>query len=326
MRCSAFANVRAHLRFVSRIGHNHALSMWALPTAVTRWASSRAWRASAGASAPRAADAEPRTSSESTLAHARSSAASTSARRALPTGNSSSNFRSTYMSMYSASTSRCATASSARFRRYDGGPSKSGSSKGHGDVPNGGSGFAAASTSTSIASPPAAGRATTCSRCSGCRPCTGPSSSQIRPSALNPTPTPPRSMRATTSSPRHRSGIAAWKRNQVVSHRPPHMPGFGKGSYSRRRASSTEIGSPRTACASTANGTLAPNCRGLDDRLQHPVDTGQRSVEVVGHAPLCGFDLGPSNSGRRAVTVRALGSAPGPEATSPRRTREATRP
>ncbi len=130
MRCSAFANVRAHLRFVSRIGHNHALSMCALPTAVTRWASSRAWRASAGASAARAADAEPRTSSESTLAHAASSAASTSARRALPTGNSSSNFRSTCMSKYSASTSRCATASSARFRRYDGGPSKSGEQQG----------------------------------------------------------------------------------------------------------------------------------------------------------------------------------------------------
>jgi hypothetical protein len=36
MRSSTFENVRAHLRIVSRTGHNQAESMCACPTAKTR--------------------------------------------------------------------------------------------------------------------------------------------------------------------------------------------------------------------------------------------------------------------------------------------------
>ena len=49
MRRSALANVRAHLRFVSRVGHNHAVSMCAWPIALTRCASGPAELARAGA-------------------------------------------------------------------------------------------------------------------------------------------------------------------------------------------------------------------------------------------------------------------------------------
>src|SRR4051812_42133576 len=41
------AKVRAHLRFVSRTGQSHALSMWAWPTALIRWALADAGRDSA---------------------------------------------------------------------------------------------------------------------------------------------------------------------------------------------------------------------------------------------------------------------------------------
>ena len=46
MSWSTFANVRAHLRTVSRVGHNQAESMWAWPTADTRCALADAGRAS----------------------------------------------------------------------------------------------------------------------------------------------------------------------------------------------------------------------------------------------------------------------------------------
>ena len=55
IRRTADANVRSHLRRVSRIGHNQAVSMWAWPVAMIRWALDRAGSASAGSIAWRAA-------------------------------------------------------------------------------------------------------------------------------------------------------------------------------------------------------------------------------------------------------------------------------
>ena len=75
-------------------------------------------------------------------------------------------------------------------------------SSGHGDVPHGGIGLAAASISRSTGSPPRRGRATTNSRCLRWRPWRGSSPSQTRPSAVKPTMSaPPRSTSAATSEP-----------------------------------------------------------------------------------------------------------------------------
>ena len=66
MSRSALENVRAHLRFVSRIGHSHAVSMCAWPIALTRCASGSARRRERGRElGARRAAAEPATSSRS---------------------------------------------------------------------------------------------------------------------------------------------------------------------------------------------------------------------------------------------------------------------
>ena len=54
IRATAEANVRTHLRTVSRIGHSHAVSMWAWPVAMARWADGAVGVASAGARTARA--------------------------------------------------------------------------------------------------------------------------------------------------------------------------------------------------------------------------------------------------------------------------------
>ena len=57
---TALANVRAHLRIVSRMGQSQAESMWACPTATIRWLLADAGWASTGASASRPTAAVPR--------------------------------------------------------------------------------------------------------------------------------------------------------------------------------------------------------------------------------------------------------------------------
>ena len=54
IRRTADAKVRMHLRTVSRIGHNQAVSMWAWPLATMRWPDDGAGACSAGASTARA--------------------------------------------------------------------------------------------------------------------------------------------------------------------------------------------------------------------------------------------------------------------------------
>ena len=57
MSVTALAKLRAHLRAASRMGHSQAVSMWAWPTALMRWAPSagRVWRSRALARASRPA-------------------------------------------------------------------------------------------------------------------------------------------------------------------------------------------------------------------------------------------------------------------------------
>ena len=78
------AKVRAHLRFVSRTGHSQALSMWAWPTALIRWALADAGRDSGSASSLRASTAPAATPARSSTSSARLSARMISCRRGCP--------------------------------------------------------------------------------------------------------------------------------------------------------------------------------------------------------------------------------------------------
>ena len=92
----------------------------------------------------------------------------------------------TRKSCQNSSNSGSRTCRSARCRVNRGAPSGSGRSSGHGLVPNGEGGLAAASTKSSTSSPPAAVGVTRYSRWLGDRPCTGRPSRHTRASAPNP--------------------------------------------------------------------------------------------------------------------------------------------
>ena len=177
MRRSALENVRAHLRFVSRIGHSHAVSMCACPTALTRCASStgrlREHRARARrarrppvAATSRAVDRD---------ARATSSASNTSAARLLGRGQrrASSFGEHEHVEVERLDLAVARPRARPAPSRRSASPSKSAMSNGHGVVSHGGTGLAAASIRRSTASPPAADRATTYSRCLKCRPWRG---------------------------------------------------------------------------------------------------------------------------------------------------------
>ena len=277
MSRSALANVRAHLRFVSRIGHSHAVSMCACPIALTRCASGAGRRASAGASSARAAATEPddvvaRRSRRTPAA----SASSTSAARAALAGSTSSSLRE-----HEHVEVQRLDVAVARPRARPGpagrsaAPSTSGMSSGHGDVPHGGIGLAAASISRSTAL--AAGgrpRDDVLAVLRGAGPARGWSPSHTRPSAVNPTmPAPPRSTSADDLRPRPLGrDRRACIRNHVVSHAPPH------------------------GCADLERHVLAAARLGDADRL---------AVHVVRRAPSSG-----THGRRRSPAARAV-SAPG---------------
>ena len=83
-RARTFANVRAHLRMVSRTGHSQAESMCAWPAAETSGALALAGAESTPASRPRAAPAPPAMSFTSSRSAISWSAVSTRARRGSP--------------------------------------------------------------------------------------------------------------------------------------------------------------------------------------------------------------------------------------------------
>ena len=105
IRAVTFDAVLATFRTVSRSGHSQAESMWACPTALTRWALATAGAASCGASTARAAEAVPEMSFRSSVASsARSSARSRFQRRGSPMLSSCMSWTSTSVSCTSSQT------------------------------------------------------------------------------------------------------------------------------------------------------------------------------------------------------------------------------
>ncbi|GAA2806222.1 hypothetical protein GCM10020219_092550 [Nonomuraea dietziae] len=112
--------VRATLRTVSRSGQSQAESMWAWPTALIRWAEGAAGVASIPASSARPAAAVPLTSCRSIASRARSTARSSSQRRAPSTGSSAISSPRTSRSITSCQTVSSKIARSMRASRYCG--------------------------------------------------------------------------------------------------------------------------------------------------------------------------------------------------------------
>ena len=228
--------VRAHLRTVSRIGHSHAESMCAWPTAVTVCAEACAGRDSTPVSRSRAACAVPGTSAASTASMACWSARRISCRREEPSGSSRISSSSTSMSCVRCHTASSRTAISAARSRYRCSlPAVSLEPK---RVPTARApsiiGLAASSTSRSTGSPPAADSASSTLRWCGCRPWTGePDASWTKPSAWPPGPldrSKPRSKTASTRRPAQLSGMRPLTLSQQVDQGPPQVSPIATGS------------------------------------------------------------------------------------------------
>ncbi len=243
---TAEANVRSHLRRVSRIGHSQAVSMCACPVATIRWALDRAGVANAAPTAWRAA------ATSGTRSRARAMSRNNRRRR----GSSSWSVRikpsRTPRSCMSASASESTTTRSARLNRYSGSsPAVAGDPRGDGRN-CGNDGFEAASTVST--SRPGSGSTATLVRC-GWIPWTGcPASSRTRPSHWNPAASrwKPRSITASTRRPAQSCGISPVRRNHVVPHGAPHLEPTAK---SVSRSSVGPASTPSGIRSASTSGT-----------------------------------------------------------------------